>query len=83
MALFGGGRSWEGPVIGAVSLSIVNEFLSIFIRPEFARIIYGTMFMVVIIFMPDGIVPFLRRNARPKSGVTDSRNTNSPIAGGS
>ncbi|PKN62118.1 MAG: branched-chain amino acid ABC transporter permease [Deltaproteobacteria bacterium HGW-Deltaproteobacteria-15] len=75
MALFGGGRSWEGPVIGAVSLSIVNEFLSIFIRPEFARIIYGTMFMVVIIFMPDGIVPFLKRNAKPRSGVVNSRNT--------
>jgi len=78
MALFGGGRSWEGPVIGAVSLSIVNELLSIFIRPEFARIIYGTMFMTVIIFMPDGIIPFLKRERRQKPGELDS-----PVAGGS
>jgi branched-chain amino acid transport system permease protein len=61
MALFGGGRSWVGPIIGAVSLCFVNELLSIFIQPEFARMIYGAMFMVVIIFMPDGIVVFLRR----------------------
>jgi branched-chain amino acid transport system permease protein len=62
MALFGGGRSWEGPLIGAVSLAVINELLSLFIRPEFARIIYGAMFMAVIIFMPDGVVPFLKRS---------------------
>lgn len=66
MALFGGGKSWEGPVIGAVSLALVNELLSIFVRPEFARIIYGTMFMAVVIFMPDGIVPFLKKVAAEK-----------------
>jgi branched-chain amino acid transport system permease protein len=62
MALFGGGKSWVGPLLGAVSLTMVNEFLSIFVKPEVARIIYGTMFMAVIIFMPDGIVDFLKRN---------------------
>lgn len=62
MALFGGGRSWEGPLIGAVTLAIVNELLSLFIRPEFARIIYGGMFIAVIIFMPDGLVAFLKKD---------------------
>jgi branched-chain amino acid transport system permease protein len=60
MALFGGGKSWVGPLLGAVSLTMVNELLSIFVKPEIARIIYGTMFMAVIIFMPDGIVDFLK-----------------------
>jgi branched-chain amino acid transport system permease protein len=60
MALFGGGKSWVGPLLGAVSLTMVNELLSIFVKPEIARIIYGTMFMVVIIFMPDGIVVFFK-----------------------
>ncbi|MEM3112656.1 MAG: branched-chain amino acid ABC transporter permease [Candidatus Anstonellales archaeon] len=64
MALFGGGSSWIGPLIGAIVLSIVNEILSLLIKPEFARIIYGTMFMVVIIFMPDGIVSFLKEKKR-------------------
>lgn len=61
MALFGGGRSWEGPLVGAVLLSIVNELLSTFIKPEIARIIYGSMFMAIILFMPDGIVVFVKR----------------------
>ena len=64
MALFGGGTSWAGPLIGAGLLSIVNELLSTFIKPEIARIIYGMMFMAVIIFMPDGIVAFVKRRRR-------------------
>lgn len=58
MALFGGGSSWLGPLLGAIILSITNEVLTIFIKPEVARIIYGAMFMAVIIFMPDGIISF-------------------------
>jgi branched-chain amino acid transport system permease protein len=64
MALFGGGSSWIGPLIGAGLLSVVNELLSTFIKPEIARIIYGSMFMAVIIFMPDGIVAFVNRKKR-------------------
>ena len=45
-------------------LPFLNELLSLFIRPEFARIIYGAMFMAVIIFMPDGVVPFLRKQGK-------------------
>ena len=67
MALFGGGSSWVGPVIGAVVLTIINEFLSLFVQPEFARIIYGMLFMAVIIFMPDGIVVFLKKSHRSTS----------------
>jgi branched-chain amino acid transport system permease protein len=64
MALFGGGSSWMGPLIGAVVLSIINELLSLFVQPEFARIIYGMLFMAVIIFMPDGIVAFFEKRKR-------------------
>lgn len=64
MALFGGGGSWIGGLIGAVSLSLVNEFLTTFIGAEIARIIYGLLFIGVIIFMPNGIVEFLRRLGR-------------------
>ncbi len=63
MALFGGGKSWIGPLLGAVLLTMVNELLSISIRPEVARVIYGAMFVAVIIFMPDGIVNALRKKA--------------------
>ena len=67
MALFGGGSSWIGPLIGAGLLSIVNELLSTFIKPEMARIIYGAMFIGVILFVPNGIVAFIKKRERVSS----------------
>lgn len=64
MTLFGGGGSWLGALIGAVSLSLVNEFLTTFVSAEIARIIYGLLFILVILFMPNGIMEFFRRRRR-------------------
>jgi branched-chain amino acid transport system permease protein len=64
MALFGGGGSWLGPVIGAVLLTLINEGLSTFVRAELARIIYGGLFIIVTIYMPNGIIDFFRKRAR-------------------
>ena len=64
MALFGGGGSWLGPIIGAVMLTLVNEGLSTFVKAELARIIYGCLFIVVIIFMPNGIIEFFKREKK-------------------
>jgi len=66
MALFGGGTTWTGPLFGAIILSIINEVLSIFVHPEFARIIYGSMFIAVILFMPDGMVTYFKRKGIKK-----------------
>lgn len=66
MVLFGGGGSWVGALIGAVSLSLVNEFLTTFIGAELARIIYGFLFMGVIIFMPNGVMEFLKKSFKRK-----------------
>ncbi|HAJ27129.1 MAG TPA: branched-chain amino acid ABC transporter permease [Syntrophus sp. (in: bacteria)] len=61
MAMFGGGGTWLGPIIGAVILTVVNEGLSTFAQAEIARIIYGALFIVVTIFMPNGIIDFFRK----------------------
>jgi branched-chain amino acid transport system permease protein len=61
MAMFGGGGTWLGPIIGAVILTVVNEGLSTFAQAEIARIIYGALFIVVTIFMPNGIMDFFRK----------------------
>jgi branched-chain amino acid transport system permease protein len=66
MALFGGGGSWLGPILGAVVLTIINEALSTFVKAELARIVYGCLFIVVIIFMPNGVIEFIK-------GVIDRR----------
>ncbi len=64
MALFGGASSWIGPVIGAASLTVVNEGLSTFVKAELARIIYGCLFIIVIIFMPNGVLEFFSRKRK-------------------
>jgi branched-chain amino acid transport system permease protein len=61
MTMFGGGGTWLGPIIGAVLLTVVNEGLSTFAQAEIARIIYGALFIVVTIFMPNGIIDFFRK----------------------
>jgi branched-chain amino acid transport system permease protein len=71
MTLFGGGGSWLGAMIGAVSLSLVNEFLTTFVGAEIARIIYGLLFIVVIIFMPNGIMEFFRRRRRDRLAAAE------------
>lgn len=60
MTMFGGGGTWLGPIIGAVLLTVVNEGLSTFAQAEIARIIYGALFIVVTIFMPNGILEYFR-----------------------
>ena len=64
MALFGGGGTWLGPVLGAVILTLVNEGLSTFVKAELARIIYGFLFIFVITFMPNGIMEVFRKKIK-------------------
>lgn len=67
MTLFGGGGSWIGALIGAVFISLVNEFLTTFVGAEIARIIYGFLFIGVILFMPNGVMEYLRRWTRGRA----------------
>jgi branched-chain amino acid transport system permease protein len=54
MALLGGMYSTPGPVLGALLLGIVAEFLKLKI-PYGHLIVYGVIIIVVILFMPQGI----------------------------
>jgi branched-chain amino acid transport system permease protein len=67
MALFGGGGTWLGPIVGAVILTLVNEGLSTFVTSELARIIYGCLFIVIITFMPNGIMEFFKKKEKPEN----------------
>jgi branched-chain amino acid transport system permease protein len=71
MALFGGG-TWLGPIVGAVILTLVNEGLSTFVRAELARIIYGCLFIVIIIFMPNGIMEFFSGRGKSRKTVIEN-----------
>ncbi|MCX7858177.1 MAG: branched-chain amino acid ABC transporter permease [Deltaproteobacteria bacterium] len=60
MSFFGGCRTWVGPLFGAIVLSLVNQLIVTFIGAEISRILYGMLLVVVIIFMPDGVIHYIR-----------------------
>jgi branched-chain amino acid transport system permease protein len=60
MSFFGGCRTWTGPLLGAVVLSLVNQLIVTFIGAEISRILYGFLLVIVIIFMPDGVIQYLK-----------------------
>ena len=59
MAFFGGNRTWTGPLLGAIILSLVNHFIVTFVGAEISRVLYGLLLVVVIIFMPNGIIEYM------------------------
>jgi branched-chain amino acid transport system permease protein len=66
MALLGGRLSWTGPVLGAVVVRLADEVLTVSVGTEAARIIFGLGLAMVIVFLPDGLLPQLKR-LRPGS----------------
>ena len=70
MAIFGGSATWQGPVIGAVILTLIDQVLiSAFpgAPAEISRLIYGLILVLVIMFMPSGIMHFVTSKFRPAS----------------
>jgi branched-chain amino acid transport system permease protein len=61
MALLGGRLSWAGPVLGAVVVRLADEVLTVSVGTEAARIIFGLGLAMVIVFLPDGLLPQLKR----------------------
>jgi branched-chain amino acid transport system permease protein len=60
MALFGGVGKIFGPILGAGVLTLASEILlSRF--PYYYMLLYGIIFIVIISFLPDGLVGFLRK----------------------
>ncbi len=75
MAILGGASSLTGPIIGAAIITIVKNVLSTYI--ERWNILLGLIFVVVIMFMPSGLVPgcrqlwgYLRNKRKPRAPET-------------
>jgi branched-chain amino acid transport system permease protein len=83
MALLGGRQSWVGPAIGASIVVVINEVLTAYvgIGAEFSRIIYGLLLVIVIMYLPNGLIglshhPFVEDLIRDdkKYGIGGSTN---------
>ena len=55
----GGSGTLAGPVVGAAIVVIMKNYVSAYI--ERWNMLLGFVFVAIVIFMPDGIVPGLRR----------------------
>ncbi len=84
MVFLGGLGTLAGPVLGAFILEPTQQFFTIqFSNNGYYLIIYGVLFLVIILLLPEGIVPTLRRvwtrrrlaGTTPPSPGLDSLNT--------
>lgn len=69
MVIVGGKGTLAGPVVGGLLFGLLPELLRGTLRPEVQWILYGSLMVVILIFMPRGIVPsvsglFRKRPAR-------------------
>jgi branched-chain amino acid transport system permease protein len=67
MALLGGIHSTVGPILGAVLLGLAAEWLKLQI-PYGHLVVYGVIIILVILFMPQGLLGLARKAARAAEG---------------
>lgn len=62
MVVTGGKGTLAGPIVGGVIFGFVPEVLrGMQIRPEGQWIVYGVLMIAIVYFLPEGIVPAVRR----------------------
>jgi branched-chain amino acid transport system permease protein len=63
MVVAGGKGTLTGPIVGAVLFTALPEVLREATSWQWQMLLYGILLVVVLFFMPQGIVPSLRRRA--------------------
>jgi branched-chain amino acid transport system permease protein len=82
MAFLGGLGTVSGPVIGALILEPVQQYITLrFTSGGLALITFGVLFLIVIRFLPDGIVPSLAATIRKRWTPRTGAAANPPAAG--
>ncbi len=69
MTIFGGAGTIWGPLLGGAALSIMGEV----IWARFAELhlfLFGSLIVLVLLFMPEGAIPLLRRYVARRKGQT-------------
>jgi len=65
MVVAGGKGTLAGPIVGAVLFTVLPEALRALTSWQWQMLLYGVLLVAVLFFMPEGIVPALRRRGRP------------------
>jgi branched-chain amino acid transport system permease protein len=73
MVVSGGKGTLAGPVVGGVIFGLLPEVLRAFeIGPEIQWMIYGVLMVLVVYFLPEGIVPAVRAWWRGRQHAPDA-----------
>jgi branched-chain amino acid transport system permease protein len=59
MVIAGGAGTLAGPVLGAAVVVLLKSWISSYV--ERWNMLLGFVFLLIVLFMPDGLVPGLRR----------------------
>ena len=74
MALLGGVRNLFGPLLGAVVVGVALEYFKLeFGDTQFHLIATGILLGIVVLFMPDGVIPAVRNLVTRKSDQASIR----------
>jgi len=73
MVVTGGKGTLAGPIVGGIIFGFVPEFLrAMAIQPEVQWIIYGVLMVLVVYFLPQGIVPAIGRYSASRKRLPDA-----------
>jgi branched-chain amino acid transport system permease protein len=67
MALFGGIGQFYGPILGAVIITVLTDMVLVKF-PLYNILLLGLIFIVVILFLPNGLVGLVRREGTGSGG---------------
>jgi branched-chain amino acid transport system permease protein len=82
MTFLGGLGTLAGPILGAIILEPTQQFFTIqFSQNGFYLIIYGILFLTIILLLPEGIIPTLRKTWQ-KRKATRAANHSGPLETG-
>ncbi|MDX2202938.1 MAG: branched-chain amino acid ABC transporter permease [Hyphomicrobiaceae bacterium] len=83
MVVAGGKGTLAGPVVGGVIFGLLPEILrGLAIKPEVQWVAYGVLMILVVYFLPEGIVPAVRNwLSRRQAGARPAAQQASPAGG--
>ena len=69
MSVLGGTRHWAGPLLGAIVITGIQYFFTVGESALFGKMILGFILIVVILFIPNGLLGNFARSRAKKSSL--------------
>ena len=66
MTMLGGARADYGPILGAILLSLLEEYLLATLR-EYFMVVLGAVLIIVVYFLPNGLIGVLEKVQRARA----------------